>query len=67
MILLSQVSMVAQMVKNQPTLRKTLGLIPWGWEDLLKMGMATYSGILLGKFHGQRSLEAMRGIAKSQM
>ena len=27
-----------------------------GWEDPLKKGMATHSGILPGEFHGQRSL-----------
>ena len=27
-----------------------------GWEDLLEKEMATHSGILAGKSHGQRSL-----------
>ena len=48
-------SLVAQMVKNLPTVWET-----WvrflGWEDPLEKGMATHSTILSGEFHGQRSL-----------
>ena len=47
--------MVAQTVKNLPTMRG-----PWvqlmGWEDLLEKGKAPTPGLLPGKFHGQRSL-----------
>ena len=35
-----------------------------GWEDPLEEGIATYSSILAGKPHGQRSL---RGYAESEM
>ena len=28
-----------------------------GWEDPLEKRMATHSGIIAGKFHGQRCLE----------
>ena len=39
------VSLVAQMVKNPPAMRKTW--IPsLGWKDLLEEGMATHSSIL---------------------
>ena len=38
-------SLVAQMVKNLPSLRETW-VQPLGWEDLLEEGMATHSSIL---------------------
>ena len=48
-------SLMAQMVKNLPAMQKT-----WVWyldqEDPLEEEMATYSSILPGKYHGQRSL-----------
>ena len=48
-------SLVAQMVKNLPAVWET-----WVWslgrKDSLEKGMATYSSILAGNFHGQRSL-----------
>ena len=44
----SWVSLVAQMVKNLPTVQET-----WvrylGWEDPLEEGMATHSSILAGE------------------
>ena len=39
-------SQVAQMVKNLPAMRETW-VLSLGWEDPLKKGMATHSGILL--------------------
>ena len=45
------ISLVAQMEKNPPAIQETLG-----WEDPLEKGMATYSSILAGRTHGQRSL-----------
>ena len=39
------VSLVAQAVKNQPTIRETW-VLPLGWEDPLEEGMATHSSIL---------------------
>ena len=48
-------SLVAQMVKNLPTMRETQ-VWPLGWEDLLEKGLATYSSILAWKIHGERSL-----------
>ena len=42
----SWVSLVAQMVKNLPVMRKTW-LRPLGWEDSLEKGMATHSSILV--------------------
>ena len=38
-------SLLAQMVKNLPTMQKTW-LLSLGWEDPLEKGMATYSSIL---------------------
>ena len=54
----SRVSLVAQMVKNLPTMQET-----WvqflGWENPLEKGMATQPTpvFLPGEFHGQRSLD----------
>ena len=47
-------SLVAQTVKNLPTMWKTW-VQSLGGEDPLEEGMATHSNILLGKSHGQRS------------
>ena len=38
-------SLVAQMVKNPPAMRKVLAQ-SLGWEELLEEGMATHSSIL---------------------
>ena len=43
------------MVKNPPTVQETW-VQSLGHEDLLEKGMATHSSILVGEFHGQRSL-----------
>ena len=48
-------SSVAQMVKNQPAIRDTQ-VRSLGWEVPLDKGMATHSGILAWKSHGQKSL-----------
>ena len=49
-------SLVAQTVKNLPTMRETW-ILSLGWEDLLEEGMATHSSFLaLENPHGQRSL-----------
>ena len=55
------------MVKNPSAMQET-----WvrflGWEEPLEEVMATYSSILPGKFHGQRSLVGtIHGVAKSQI
>ena len=47
----SWVSLVAQLVKNPPTMRETW-VQSLGWKDLLEKGMATHSSILAGEFHG---------------
>ena len=49
----SWASLVAQLVKNLPTLREIWVPSP-GWEDPLEEGMATHSSILAWR---QRSLE----------
>ena len=46
---------VAQMVKRLPTRRETQ-VRPLGQEDPLEKGMATHSGILAWRIHGQWSL-----------
>ena len=55
------------MVKNLSAMQET-----WvrflGWEEPLEEVMATYSSILPGTFHGQRSLVGtIHGVAKSQI
>ena len=51
----SWVSLVAQMVKNLPAMRETwIGSLDW--EDTLEKGMAAYSSIQPGEFHGQKRL-----------
>ena len=49
------VSLIAQLVKNLPTMRET-----WvqflGWGDLLERGMQPTPVFLLGEFRGQRNL-----------
>ena len=46
---------VAQMVKNLPAFQKTW-VQALDWEDPLKKGMATHSGILAWRIPWQRSL-----------
>ena len=49
-------SLIAQLLKNLPTMRETW-ILSLGWEDLLEEGMATHSSFLaLENPHGQRSL-----------
>ena len=48
-------SLVAQTVKNLPTMRETQ--VPsLGWEDPLEKGMATHSNILVWEFRRRRNL-----------
>ena len=46
---------IALMIKNLPAMQKTQ-VRSLGWEDPLEKGMATYSSVLAGESHGQRSL-----------
>jgi len=46
---------MAQIIKNLPAVQETW-IQSLGWEDRLEKGMATYSSILPGEFHGQWSL-----------
>ena len=48
-------SLVAQIVKNLPAMPE-VWVRSLGWDDPLEKGMATHSSILVGEFHGQRSL-----------
>ena len=52
---LTGASLVAQLVKNLPTMQETW-VWSWGQEDPLEKEMATDSSILTWKIHGQRSL-----------
>ena len=51
---LTWASLMAQMVKNLPA-KQEMQVQSLGWEDLLEKEMATHSGILPGKSHGQRA------------
>ena len=51
-------SLVAQMVKNLPTMQKTW-LLSLGWEDPLEKGMATYSSILVWRIPMDRGAQSM--------
>ena len=51
----SWVSLVAQLVKNLPTIQETW-VRSLGWEDPPEKGMATFPVFLSGEFHGQKSL-----------
>ena len=47
--------LVGASVKKLPAMQTTW-VQSLGWEDPLERGMATYSSILAGEFHGQRRL-----------
>ena len=47
----SWASLVAQLVKNPPSMQETW-VRSLGWEDPLENGMATHSSIWPGEFHG---------------
>ena len=60
-------SLMAQMVKNPPAMRKTW-VQSLGWEDSLEKGMATYSSILARETTMDRRAwrATVHGVAKSQ-
>ena len=47
-------SLIAHLIKNLPAMQETW-VRSLGWEDPLEKEMATHSGILPGKSHGQRA------------
>ena len=60
-------SLVAQLVKNLPTMQKTW--VPsLGWEDPLEKGTATHSSILAWRipWRGEAWQATVHGITKSQ-
>ena len=60
-------SLVAQMLKNLPTMRETWVLF-LGWEDPLEESMATHSSILAWRIPMDRGAwkATVRGVTKSQ-
>ena len=62
----SWTSLVAQMVKNLPTVRETW-VQSLGWKDPLEKGMATHSSILAWRIPMDRGAwrAAVHGVAKS--
>ena len=56
-ILIYEVSLVTQKVKNLPAMQETL-VQSLDWEDPLEKEMVTHSSILAWEIHGQRSLES---------
>ena len=60
-----KVTLVAQMVKNLPAMQETR-VQSLGWEDLWRRKWLA-TPVLLGEFHGQRSLEGctVQGVSKS--
>ena len=61
-------SLVAQMVKNLPTMQETWVWSP-GWEDPLGVGMATHSSILAWKLHMDRGAwwAKVHGVTERQL
>ena len=55
-VIISGVSLIAQLVKNPPAMQETL-VQSLGWEDLLEKETATMPVFLPGEFYRQRSLE----------
>ena len=64
--MVKRASLIAQMIKNLPTIQETR-VQSLGWEDALQKRMATHSSILAGESYGQRSLVGytVHGITKS--
>ena len=59
MYIVTRVSLVAQMVKNQPAIQETL-IWSLGWRDPLEKGMVIHSSILAWRIPGQKSLVSYR-------
>ena len=59
--MVQQASLVAQLVKNPPTMRETW-VRSLGWEDPLEKGKATHSSILAWRI----PWTTVQGVAKSQ-
>ena len=59
--------LVAQMIKNLPTLRETW-IQSLGWKDLLEEGMATHSSILAWRISMDRETwqATVHGVADSR-
>ena len=64
-IVISGASLVAQQKRIRLPMQE-MWVRSLGREDPLEKEMATHSSILAGKFHGQRSLAGLCGVAKSR-
>ena len=51
-------SLLAQMIKNPPTMQETW-VLSLGWEDSLEKGMVTYSSILVWRIPMDRGAQSM--------
>ena len=58
-------SLVAQVVKNLPSVKETW-VQSLGWEDLLEKGMASHSSILAWRIPWTKGQATVYGIANSQ-
>ena len=58
-------SLVAQVVKNVPTMQETQ-VRSLGWEDPLEKGMATHSSVLAWRIPCTEESGEVYGVAKSQ-
>ena len=52
-------SLVAQMVKNLPSVQE-IWVLSLGWGNPLEKGMATHPVFLPGEFHGQRCVHIIK-------
>ena len=50
-------SLLAQMIKNPPTMQETW-VLSLGWEDSLEKGMVTYSSILVWRIPMDRGAQS---------
>ena len=59
-------SLVAQTIKNPPTVQETW-IQPLGWEDLLEKGMATHSSILAWRIPGTEELGRLQSMGSQRV
>ena len=65
-MLLTDASLIAQLVKNPPAMQETLvGFL--GWEDPLKKGKATYSSILAWRIPGTEEPGGLQSMGSNRV